>query len=159
MIGRDVELTATSEPRAAPPQGDILALGYGEHLMVWSLRRLARQGYPCPLVEREFLDACGADGVETLATFRAFLGLLAYGGRRRLCVGHPGCLRLTGDERRLLALLAVAQTEDAAWLDAHLCWLVRVELRPRLAAAARALGAALAAHDLRLPLPRLGGVR
>ena len=159
MTPCDTELIISGEDGEVRPQADILALGYGEHLLVWSLRRFARQGYPCPLVDREFLGACGADGAETVATFRAFLGLLAYGGRRRLCVGHPGCLRLTGDERRLLTLLAVAQTEDASWLDAHLCWLVRVELRPRLAAAARALGAALAAHDLRLPLPRLGGVR
>jgi hypothetical protein len=135
------------------PTAAVVGLSYGEQLLLWSLRRLATQGHPSPLVTREFTDACGADAAEVLTTFRAFLGVLAFGGRRRLSVGHPGCLQLTWDERRLLALVAIAQDGDDAWLDAHLCWLVRGELTRQLALAARALAAELADHDLRLPLP------
>jgi hypothetical protein len=143
----------TEDGSETVPIASAFGLSYGEQLLLWSLRRLATQGHPSPLVTREFTDACGADAAEVLTTFRAFLGVLAFGGRRRLSVGHPGCLQLTCDERRLLSLIAIAQDGDDAWLDAHLCWLVRGELKRQLALAARALAAELADHDLRLPLP------
>jgi hypothetical protein len=53
----------------------------------------------------------------------------------------------------MLVLIAAAQRDDATSLEAHLQILARAALRPALAIAARALGAALDEHDLRLPLP------
>ena len=87
----------------------------------------------------------------TIAELR--LRALAYASRRRLHVGSPGCTMLTRDERQLLTLIAAAQAEDGARFEAHLRWLARAERRCGLAIAARALGAALAAHDLHLSLP------
>lgn len=143
----------TADGDEARPTAEIVGLADGERLLVLSLRRLATQGHPSPLVARDFTDACGADAAEVLMTFRAFLGVLAYGGRRRLSVGDPGCLRLTSDEQRLLTLVAVAQDGDDAWLDTHLCWLVRAGFRRQLALAAQTLAAELADHEVRLPLP------
>ena len=43
-------------------------LGYGEHLLVWTLRRIVFRRAVCPVVARAFADACGEDGAETETT-------------------------------------------------------------------------------------------
>ena len=126
--------------------------GYGEHLLVWTWRRIAVGRGACPLVIQEFSHACGEDAGEVFATFCTFLRALAYAGRRRIRVGRPGSPVLTSDERQLLALLAAAQAGHAAHVEAHLRWLAHSHLRDALAIAAHALGTALESNDLRLSL-------
>jgi hypothetical protein len=128
-------------------------LEFGEHLLVWSWRKLVIGGGDCPVLSREFSELCGEDAGEVMATFVTFLRALAYASRRRLQVGHPGSMDITGDERQLLTLVASAQAGQAVLLEAHLRWLARAELRPAVAIATRALATALAAHGLLLPLP------
>jgi hypothetical protein len=146
------EVTMAAGDRANYETG-VTGLSYGEHLLVWSWRRIITGRGDCPLIAREFLQLCGEDAAEVLATFYTFLQALACAGRRRLQVGYPGCSALTADERQMLVLIAVAQRHDAARLQAHLQIIARAALRPALAIAARALGTALNEHDLRLPLP------
>lgn len=126
--------------------------GYGEHLLVWSWRRLAAGRADCAWAEQEFTDACGEDGPEVFLTFTVFLKALAFSSRRRLAVGTPGCLHLTADERQVLALLAAAQAGSPARLEAHLRWIAEAERRPVLEIAAGALAMALTANGLLLRL-------
>jgi hypothetical protein len=113
---------------------------------------VARDG-PSPLLEQELADVCGEDAAEVLATFRTFLQALAFAGRRRLRIGWGGYAGITPDERQLLSLVAAAQAGDRPQLEAHLRWLAGAERRATLAIATQALGAALAAHGMRLPPP------
>jgi hypothetical protein len=135
------------------PEWGIAGLTFGEHLLVWSWRKIVAGGGGCPLIAREFSLSCGEDASEVLATLYTFLQALAYAGRRRLEVGYPGYTSVTTDERQMLVLIATAQRDDATGFEAHLRILARSALRPALAIAAHALGAALDEHDLRLPLP------
>jgi hypothetical protein len=135
------------------PESGIPGLTFGEHLLVWSWRKIVTGRGGCPLIAREFSLSCGEDASEVLATLYTFLQALAYAGRRRLKVGYLGYTSLTTNERKMLVLIATAQRDDPASLEAHLQILARAALRPALAIAARALGAALDEHDLRLPLP------
>jgi hypothetical protein len=132
---------------------DMTGLSYAEHLLVWSWRKIVMGYGGCPLIGREFSLLCGEDGGEVLATLHTFLQALGYAGRRRLEVGYPGYTSLTVDERKMLVLIAAAQSGDATRLEAHLRILARAALRPALAIAVRALGTALDEHDLRLSLP------
>ncbi len=132
---------------------DSFGFGYGEHLLVWTWRRIAMGQAGCPLIAEEFSHACGEDAAEVFITFCTFLRALGYAARRRVQIAHPGCRILTGDERQLLTLLAAAQADNRAHFDAHLRWLTHAERRNALAIAAHALGSALKAHDLRLSLP------
>lgn len=68
---------------------------------------------------------------------RIFFEMLGQAVRRPLIVGCPGWCGLTGDERQLLGLIAVPQDDAQPRLDALLCWVARVEARPRLAIAIR----------------------
>ena len=76
---------------------DVLGLNYGEHLLIWALRRLAVRPEVCRVVEREFGDACREDAAEVLGTLRVFIGTLSYTARRRISIGHPGSFGLTAD--------------------------------------------------------------
>jgi hypothetical protein len=140
------------QDEGAPPQ-DVLGLSYGEHLLVWTLRRVVARRGLCPVIVREFADACGEEADEVLATFRVFVEMLGHSARRPLSIGYPGYGGLTGNERQILSLVAAAQRGDGPRLEALLCWLARIELRPHLAVAVRALATAFAAHDLALASP------
>lgn len=141
-------------PDEAPAHlADLAGFGRGERLLVWTWRRMATGRSGCPLIAREFADACGTDAAEVYAVFCAFLQALARAGRRRLCVAPPGSVVLTGDERQILSLLAAAQVEDMTQFEAHLCWLAYSRARTGLAGAARLLAAALLANNLPLVLP------
>ncbi|HVJ55532.1 MAG TPA: hypothetical protein VM689_23935 [Aliidongia sp.] len=139
-------------PSADPPP-DVDMIGPGARVLVCAWRKIVTAGGECPLVYRDFADFCGEDAGEVLATFGTFLRVLAYASRRKLRVGHPGSTDITGDERQILAMLAAAQAGEADLLAAHLCWLARTELRHALTLAIRALGSALGANGLELPLP------
>jgi hypothetical protein len=143
----DRESHAPGRREIAPCLG-VLGLTYGEHLLVWTLRRLVARRGSCPLIAHEFTEVFGEDGEETLSILRIFLGLLGTAARRRLSFGHPGWPGVTSDEQRLLSLISAAQVENAALLEAHLAWLARIEARRPLALATRGLAAAFAEHDL-----------
>jgi hypothetical protein len=145
---RQGSLPQGSLPQGSLPQGNLLGVTYGEHLLVWTLRRLVARRGACPLILREFSEACGEDAEEVLSILRIFLGLLGYAARRRVAFGPPGWPGLTGDERRLLSLMAAAQAEDGPLFEAHLSWLARREARRPLGLAARGLAAAFAEHRL-----------
>lgn len=146
-----------SLPQPAPLEG----LSSGERLLVWSLRHMAqpysspaRRG--CPLIRHAFLQACGEDADEVMATFRAFLLLYGRSARQRPLVGCPGCQDLTPDERKLLRLLALAQPSADPTAAARLYALVEHLMRPGttdgLMVASRAMAGALGAHGLSLPV-------
>jgi hypothetical protein len=140
--------------RAAPAAPHSLAgLSYGEHFLIWVLRRIASGRGNCPLMAREFIDACGAEAGEARAAYGWFLEELARAGRRHLQLGIPGWPALTLDERLILAVFAAAQAEAPARLRAHLAWLFRGESSASLETAAGVVAAALARNGHRLPLP------
>lgn len=127
--------------------------GYVEHLLVWSWRRIATGRIECPVMAREFIDACGEDAQEVFAAFCTFLKALAFASRRRLNVRSPGTPAMTPDENRMLCLLAAAQAGDHPLFQAHLSWLTRRERRHEAQTAAFAFAAALKANHLVLSLP------
>ena len=127
----------------------VLGLNRTERLLIWSLRHLVlRQGEPCALVAREFADACHDGADDALATFRVLIEVTARTARSRIRIGRPGWPELTGDERRLLALLGAAQTDDRPTFDALLSWFTRHEVRHELSLVVHAMAMTLAAHDL-----------
>jgi hypothetical protein len=79
--------------RATNRETDLTGLSYGEHLLVWSWRKIVTGRSGCPLIAREFLQLCGEDAAEVLATFYTFLQVLAYAGRRRLQSDIPAAPR------------------------------------------------------------------
>ncbi len=127
---------------------DVLGLRYGEHLLVWTLRRQVAVGTACPVLRREFAATCGADSTEVLSMVRICLDVLIRGARHRLVIGHPGACHLTGDERQVLNLVSAAQDNDHPRRDALLCWLMRADLRQQATAAIEMLAAMFAAHNL-----------
>jgi hypothetical protein len=149
---------ATEDPNVS---ANVLGLTYAEHLIVWSLRRLAVGRLHCPLVAREFAEACGAEAGQALAAFRVLLWTLGGSGRRRLTVGPPGLLDLSRDEELLLAVFAAAQMGEEDRLRAHLAWLYGSGDTARLEAAVRVVACTLAekGHRLRLPEPAQAAVR
>jgi len=128
------------------------ALSLGESLLVWSWRKIVAGRSDCPLIAREYSLLCGEDAVEVFATLYTFLQALAYAGRSRWQIGYPGYPSLTNDERRMLDLIATAQSDDTKRFERCLRVLAHATLRHALGIAARALGTALDEHHLRLPL-------
>ncbi|MEI9985338.1 MAG: hypothetical protein WDN69_20380 [Aliidongia sp.] len=136
---------------AEPARG----FGYGEHLLVWSWRRIAAGRGGCPLIAREFAEICGEDAAEVVATLDTFLRALAFAGRRAFVFGPPGSLTVTADERQILELIAAAQAGRPALFEAHLQWLARPDRRPVLQITAGALATALKVNDLHLTVPEV----
>ena len=130
-----------------------LSFGYPEHLLIWSWRRIALGRSCCPVMMDEFAAACGEDGPEVFVTFCTFLKALAVSSRRQFIIGTPGCATVTADERQVLTLLAAAQAQSPALLEAHLRWIAILEKRHVLEIATRALARALAFNELSLVLP------
>jgi hypothetical protein len=129
-------------------ENDGIAFGScdGETLLIGALRRAAAGHEGCALTRRDFAIALPGDADEVLVTFRAFLGTLAHGGRRKLRIGLPGSALTMPDETLLIALLAAAQEGNDGLVDAHLCWLTRPGARASVAITTRALATALAVH-------------
>lgn len=160
--------------RAMTLHCDLLRLTSSEHLLLWCLRTVVQRGEDAEIHEG-IVGAFEGEGEETARALYRFLFLLGLGARRPIVMEAPGCLRVTGDERRLLALLALAQLdirtgsrdtgsrdtgarEEApeptrTALAAHLDWLVRGQVAAPAAAAARLLAHALLEQDHRLPIP------
>ena len=146
---------AECRPLGWAPEHRSAAAGSGGQLMIDALRRLAFSGSCAAIPRRDFALAFPGDAGEVFATFRAFLGVLAHGGRRKLRVGAPGARSRTPDETLVVALVAAAQAGDEALVDAYLCWLTHVEARGAAAITVRALATALAVQGQWLqPLPR-----
>jgi hypothetical protein len=139
-----------SEPLAMDDRGDF---GFGQHLLIWSWRRMAAGRSFCPLMMDDFAAAFGDDGPEVFATFCTFLQALGFASRRPLIIGAPGCPAITADERQALTLLAAAQADAPAMLQAHLRWIALPEKRTLLKIATSALARALAVNDMHLDLP------
>ena len=128
--------------------------GPGEHLIVWSARRIMAQGGDdYGQLVLECVDACGSDTAEVFATVYTFLQVLRNASRNQLQFGAPGCPALTADERRLLTLVAASQTDNDAQFDAHLRWLAHADLCEEVAIATRSLATALKLNGFSLSLP------
>ena len=65
----------------------VLGLTYGEHLLVWTLRRLVARRGSCPLIAREFTEVFGEDGEETLSIHDLGFSPMAAGNS---CSSAPG---------------------------------------------------------------------
>ena len=138
---------------AARTAVDVRGFGYGEHLLVWSWRRIVNGRVHCPVMAQEFADACGSDASEVFLTLCTFLKALAFASRRQLVIRAPDPFNVTSDERQVLTLLAAAQSEDHSLFQAHLRWLAPPERRRELQIAAQALANAFKANNLALALP------
>jgi hypothetical protein len=89
--GRNIaEVSMAWGNRADNHQPNNLGLSCGEYLLVWTWRRVVTGLSDCPLIAREFVQICGDDAAEVLATFCTFLQALAYTARRQLRFGYPG---------------------------------------------------------------------
>ncbi len=133
---------------------DARGSAYGEHLLVWSWRRIVSGRIHCPVMAQEFADACGKAGGEVFRALCSFLEVLAFASRRRLLFCAPDPFGVTADERQVLTLLAAAQTEEHALFEAHMRWLTQPKRRRELQAAAQALASVLKANNLPLALPQ-----
>lgn len=133
--------------------GEAIGFGYAEHLLIWCWRRIARGHTGCPLVMDELAGACGEDGPEVFVTLCTFLKALALASRRQLTMGTSGSPIITADERQILTLLAAAQADTPALLEAHLRWISFPEKRHILEIATGALARALWVNNLSVPLP------
>jgi hypothetical protein len=145
---------------------DMIGLTYGEHLIIWGLRRIVTWRGADGLFLDECLYAFGDDGADAVGTFCVFLRLLGRAAWKTFEIGPPGALALTRDERQILTLLAAAQMDDdsggkesggQARLDAHLRWIAAPVHRAALAQATLSLAQLLAAHGHRFPLDAPSG--
>lgn len=128
----------------------MIGLTYGEHLVVWGLRRIVTERGPDSLLLAECQCAFSDEGGEGFRILCLFLVLLGRAARKTFEIGSPGSLVMTRDERRIVTLLAAAQiyteNDNRTLLDAHLEWLASAAHRSELAQATITLGALLAAH-------------
>lgn len=131
---------------------DLRALTSGEHLLVWSFRAVAAERFDCPIVLRQYGDACGGQAAQAHAALRVFAQQMGLVGRRPVTLAPAGCVSLTRDEQLLLAIFAAAQAADRARFDAHLTWLLARPPQGSFYAAARLVGEALAGAGRRLRL-------
>lgn len=134
--------------------------GPGEHLIVWSARRIMAQGGDdYTQLALECAEACGPDTAEVFATVYTFAKVLSRASRKQLEFGSPGCPALTLDERRFLNLVAASQAGSNAQVEAHLRWLASGEFHEELAIATRSLATALKLNGFTLSLPdSIGGM-
>jgi hypothetical protein len=130
-------------PDPAAPM-DLRHLAYGEHLLVWSFRAFAVGRYDCPLIVREYGDACGDLAREARIAVQVFAQEVEMQGRRQICLGHPGRLGLTRDEQLLLAIFGAAQHGEEDRCTAHLTWLLAKPPSAPFYAAASVVAQALA---------------
>jgi hypothetical protein len=135
----------------------MVGLNYGEHFIIWGLRRVVTEHGPDGLLLDECYAACGNEGDEAMRALCLFLCLLGRAARRPVQIGTPGTLAVTWDESRILTLLAAAQRcsqeGDQARVDAHLQFLALPAHRPVLAEVTLTLASLLATHGHLLSLP------
>lgn len=128
-------------------------LSQGEHMLVWGFRAMAFGVGACPLVQRQYAQACGVMGTEALNALEVFVRELARLGRRKVTLCVPGSYRLSRDEQLIVAIFAAAQMEDYARLEAHLAWLLADACQPPFPAAACLVAQAFAMNGLILRVP------
>lgn len=128
-------------------------LSQGEHMLVWGFRAIAFGVGVCPLVRRQYEQACGVTGSEALNALEVFIRELARRGRRKVTLCVPGSCRLSHDEQLIVAIFAAAQIEDYPRLEAHLAWLLADTPRAPFAAAACLVAQAFNLNGLILRVP------
>ena len=129
---------------------DLRDLTHGEHLVVWTFRAFAAGRRDCPLMAREYRDACGDLAPQARAAAEVFAQHLRLQGRRPVVLGRPGVLTLTRDEQLLLAIFIAAQRGESDRGQAHLTWLLARPAPASFFAAASVVARALAASGHRL---------
>jgi hypothetical protein len=134
------------------------ALGQGERLAVWTLRRIVHGARSCGLSgdTASRRSDIAADLARMADCLRDVLAQQRRSGLRPLRIDPPGSLCLTRDERRLLKAVAAAQADETGVLDNHLYRLALVQpARTRLAEAMTILAAALAVQGHWIPQPAM----
>jgi hypothetical protein len=127
----------------------------GEALVLWGLRLGAAHAANGPVIDQELTLAYGPlNGPRAATALGRLAEVLGRHGRRALRLAHPAEAVPTPDERSILLLLAASQARDWPLRDALLLWLVTPAGRDMAAAAALALGGALAHGGHALPLVR-----
>lgn len=113
--------------------------------MIVSTGRLVAHGLgACPPIANTFAILCGAEAKDALNAFRMLLWQLRDNGWRRLRIPPPGSDDPSHDERAILGLIAAAQAQDQALLEARLRWLIKRDARRCVETAATVVGMALA---------------
>lgn len=131
---------------------DLDDLTYGEHLIVWAFRTLAK-GRTCAIVRKAFEHGCGDQANAAFTAMQVFVQQLSVVGRRPIDHAPPGCPTVMRDELVLLRLFAAAQDRDPARFAAHFRWLAASPPDPTAQRAATFVAAALIAHGQRLSSP------
>jgi hypothetical protein len=149
-------MTAPDAGSGAPPG----MLSFGEWLAVWTLRWIVLEPSASSPDSDGAAPGAYADLLRAEASLRSFVAAARGGSRgvREPRLARPVDPVLTRDERRLLRALAAAQAGNEALLDNFLYKIALDRpLRAVLADGVRALAAALAAQDHRLPMVGVGG--
>lgn len=135
---------------------DIRDLWRAEYLLVCALRAMAFGHGDCPAVRQAFVGACGEAADQTLMSYFVVVQYVGMTSRRRLALHAPGCIRLSSDERSMIALVAAAQESLRLGVDAGLrialSDLVEGEPREGLVQAVLMVARSLQDNGHRLPL-------
>jgi hypothetical protein len=135
----------------AGTEAGLIALATGQRRLLWTFRLVASGRGGCPFVERLYSDHIGPDGVQgLLPLIRLAYARLVSGVRRPLRFGYPGAAEVSADERAVLAAITAAQAKDIDRLEAHLRWLLPLEVRDQVGQTLCTLAAALTDRGLRL---------
>ncbi len=138
-----------------PPMSPYVAdLTEGEHMIVWSLRRIAVAKTWCPLIDFELARIFKKHQGDVRAAFQQLVSILADHGRRRLRLGLPGMPTLTVDEKLILAILAAAQAQEPIRLKAHLTWLLGRSETQKLFPVVTVIAAGLALNGFPIRTPQ-----
>lgn len=138
--------TATETARILPlpaPQTPV------ERLLVYAMRRIAANGLQDAHAANAMLGSFGLSYRRPLVLMRAYLAEIARSSTRQITIAPCCCPRMTHDEARLLAVLAVANA-NASCARHHLSALTGGGAALPALSAAMALNDALA--DLGQPL-------
>lgn len=140
----------SSFPSSVTNGRDLRSLRYVEHFLCWALRTSVGCSPHCRMLLREFAHAFGPEPSEGMKAFHDWLQALAR-GRRRLEIGRPGLIQLTGDEELILSLLASAQAADAPLFAARARFVMGAEPQSALYGAACTLMRLLEQRGYSLP--------
>jgi hypothetical protein len=131
------------------------ALGAAECWVLEILRHMFTGAGGWAVAQQQIALGCRLTEIEgTVLCFERLAEVLASGARRKIAVGPTGLDRVRADEVSLLNLIGAAQEGDFVHVDALARWLVVPVWQGRLLSIAAALGAGLAASDIRLPRRR-----
>jgi hypothetical protein len=142
----------------APPDEDFARLERAEQLIVWTLRAIAIGHGDCPTLRRMFALTFGPEADDAFLGFFVTVRTLGWCGRRKLSLHAPGCMRVSADERAILALFTQTQAAMADGDETE----VRLSLARLLDSGAtepvllslQAVAGALEVNGYTLPRPR-----